>query len=35
MAKKIFTAKCGELLPVYHITMMPGCNFKISKSLFK
>lgn len=24
-----FSAKCGELLPVYHRTMMPGDNFQI------
>lgn len=29
-----FTAKAGELLPVYHRTVMPGDNFKINPKLF-
>lgn len=29
-----FTAKCGELLPIMHRTMMPGDNFKINLSNF-
>lgn len=28
-----FSAKCGELLPVYHRTLMPGNNFKINSSI--
>lgn len=29
-----FTAKAGELLPIYHRTVMPGDNFKINPKLF-
>ena len=29
-----FTAKCGELLPIYHRTVMPGDSFKISLESF-
>lgn len=29
-----FTAKAGELLPIYHRTVMPGDNFKINPKIF-
>ncbi|QCS35934.1 major capsid protein [Capybara microvirus Cap1_SP_52] len=29
--KKLFTAKCGELLPIMHRTVMPGDKFRITK----
>lgn len=32
--KVYFTAKCGELLPIYHRTLMPGDNFRINLSSF-
>lgn len=30
----LFSAKCGELLPVYHKTVMPGDNFNINLKSF-
>ena len=32
--KRYFTAKCGELLPVYHKSVIPGDSFKMSVNHF-